>query len=104
MSADNTPSRKLSRTTIRGEPPSRRKAFSCNSAHTRALDRPFIHLLQLARLQVETPEDAKLRRHVAGERLEHGDHVPLVPRQGEGDFIFNYARKARHADVHALRQ
>src|ERR1700730_11105010 len=39
MSGTSTPSRKLSRTTTRVAPPSRRNAFSCNSAQMRELER-----------------------------------------------------------------
>src|SRR6266567_3067362 len=39
MSGTSTPSRKLSSTTIRVLPPSRRKAFSCSSAQMRELER-----------------------------------------------------------------
>src|SRR5712691_1978460 len=39
MSGTSTPSRKLSSTTTRVAPPSRRNAFSCNSAQMRELER-----------------------------------------------------------------
>jgi hypothetical protein len=46
---------------IRGEPPSRRNAFSCSSAHTRALDRSRrTHL----RLQPRVMTNSRVRRYL----------------------------------------
>src|ERR1700682_5696412 len=48
MSGTRTPSRKLSRTTTRVAPPSRRNAFSCNSAQMRELERNVKKACRLA--------------------------------------------------------
>src|ERR1700683_10013 len=50
MSGMSTPSRKLSRTTTRVAPPSRRNAFSCNSAQMREVE-----LTSLTRQPVAPP-------------------------------------------------
>src|ERR1700747_72024 len=54
MSGTSTPSRRLSRTTMRVAPPSRRKARSCSSAQIRELERKVSRRTDL-RLHHEQP-------------------------------------------------
>src|SRR6266403_984708 len=62
MSGTSTPSRKLSRTTTRVAPPSRRNAFSCNSAQMRELERKVRKRAAL-RLQPSTITNSRVRRY-----------------------------------------
>src|SRR5262245_47439324 len=74
MSGVSTPSRRLSKTTTRTAPPSRRKASSCNSAHRRVLDSKDRSrmLLQLAEGEDEEPRAPVLAR----DRMP--DHGPIA--------------------------
>src|SRR5271156_4882936 len=59
----STPSRRLSSTTMRGAPPSRRKAHSCNSAQMRELERKVSRRTDL-RLQPRVITNSRVRRYL----------------------------------------
>src|SRR6266496_2090060 len=62
MSGTSTPSRRLSSTTMRVAPPSRRKARSCNSAQMRELERKVSRRTDL-RLQPSVITNSRVRRY-----------------------------------------
>src|ERR1035437_1115468 len=63
MSGTSTPSRRLSSTTMRVAPPSRRKARSCNSAQMRELQRKVSRRTDL-RLQPSVITNSRVRRYL----------------------------------------
>src|SRR5271157_5360410 len=63
MSGTSTPSRRLSSTTMRVAPPSRRKARSCNSAQIRELERKVSRRIDL-RLQPSVITNSRVRRYL----------------------------------------
>ena len=63
MSGTSTPSRRLSSTTMRVAPPSRRKARSCSSAKIRELERKVSRQTDL-RLEPSVITNSRVRRYL----------------------------------------